>query len=172
MRGAVDGMRTPHPLAPELPGLFQDDPLTVLFVEALDEVLAPVPMTLDNLDAYLSPSTAPEDWVYWLAEWLGVAEGRGLPIEELRRRVAAAAGEQTTAGTVAGLEQMLRDAFGKTVKVQDTGATQWSTTPQATLPGTDEARVSVRIGARVDQDAVRAMVEAHVPPYVRVEVSR
>lgn len=172
MRTSVPGLRSPHPLVPSLPGLLQDDPLTVELVAALDEVLAPVPVTLDNLDAYLAPATAPEDWLRWLAEWVGLP-GEAFPdVSELRTQVAAAAAEQSTTGTLARLERVLQDSFGKGVRISDTGATRWSTTPNAPLPGTDEARVSVKVSARVDQDAVRIVAQAQVPPYVLVEVTR
>ena len=42
MRGAVDGLPSPHPLARTLPGLYQDESFAERLCAALDEVLAPV----------------------------------------------------------------------------------------------------------------------------------
>ena len=38
----------------------------------LDQVLAPVFSTLDGLEAYVDPGTAPSDFLDWLASWVGI----------------------------------------------------------------------------------------------------
>jgi len=56
------------------------------FCSAFDEVLAPVFATLDGLPAYLDPALASEDFLDWLADWVGLVlneswsaqRGRGL----------------------------------------------------------------------------------------------
>ena len=73
MRGTIPGLGTPHPLGSGLPALYLEDDLAQRLLAALDEVLAPVLCTLDNLDHYLDPSLAPLDFVEWLAGWVGAA---------------------------------------------------------------------------------------------------
>ena len=67
MRGAVPGLPTPHPIGLALPALYLDDGFTQRFTAGLDEVLAPVLLTLDCLDAYLDLELAPPDFLDWLA---------------------------------------------------------------------------------------------------------
>ena len=76
MRGLIEGLETPHPIGLELPGLFHDDDFSQRFTAALDEVIAPIFLTLDAIEAYVDPWLAPEDFLTWLSEWLGI------PIEE------------------------------------------------------------------------------------------
>jgi phage tail-like protein len=149
--------------------MFQDDPTALAFVDALDEVLAPLPVTLDNLHAYLDPGTAPDDWVRYLARWVGVEAGRD-DTATVRRRVRSAATVQAEAGTVAGGAALLRDAFDAELEVTDTGATTWSSTPGSAFPGEDRAVVRVRAGAGRDTSGVQRLVVGAVPPYVEVEV--
>ena len=68
MRGMIEGLETPHPIGFELPGLFHDDDFTQRFTAALDEVIAPIFLTLDALEAYVDPWLAPEDFLGWLKQ--------------------------------------------------------------------------------------------------------
>jgi phage tail-like protein len=169
MRGAVPGLRTPHPFGPAMPAMFQEDVTALTFVDALDEVLAPVPVTLDNLHAYLDPGTAPDDWLRYLARWVGVETG-GSDTATVRRRVRSASSVQAETGTVAGVTALLRDAFDAELEVTDSGATTWSSTPGSAFPGEDRAVVRVRAGKGRDAALVRQLVAGAVPPYVEVEV--
>ena len=88
MRGTVDGLRSPVPIAGLLPGIYQDDQFTQDFTGGLDDVLAPVFATLDNIDAYVDPWLAPEDFLQWLAGWMGVVIDEGWPLERSRAFIA------------------------------------------------------------------------------------
>ena len=91
MRGTVGGLLSPHPLGAGLPAVYQDeDPFVMRMTRAFDELLAPVIATLDNLSAYFDPALAPEDFVDWLAEWVGMELDDNWPVE-LRRAVVASA---------------------------------------------------------------------------------
>jgi len=69
MRGSVRGLDNPHPMRWELPAPFHDNRMAVGFVEAMDEILAPVISTIDNLECYLDPELTPADFLPWLAGW-------------------------------------------------------------------------------------------------------
>ncbi|MGH9269114.1 MAG: phage tail protein, partial [Acidimicrobiales bacterium] len=103
MRGAVTGLPTPHPLTGFLPAVFQEDPFTVAFTAGLDEVLAPALLALDNLEAYIDPWVAPEDFVEWLAGWVGLVLDENWPLERRRAVIASAVAGFRHRGTVAGL---------------------------------------------------------------------
>ncbi|MCI3153039.1 MULTISPECIES: phage tail protein [Streptomyces] len=77
MRGSLDGLGSSAPIGAMLPAIFADDDLAQRFVAGLDEVLAPLLVVLDNLDAYFDPALAPLDFTRWLADWVG-AETEGI----------------------------------------------------------------------------------------------
>src|SRR5674536_365369 len=54
------------------PSVYVEDDLTRRLCTAVDQVLAPVGLTLDSLPAYLDPDTAPEDLLDWLSSWVAL----------------------------------------------------------------------------------------------------
>ncbi|MFJ6684417.1 phage tail protein [Streptomyces werraensis] len=96
MRGSLDGLGSSAPIGAMLPAIFADDDLAQRFVAGLDEVLAPLLVVLDNLDAYFDPALAPLDFTRWLADWVG-AETEGI---DPGTDAAGAAGGGVGAGAV------------------------------------------------------------------------
>ncbi|MFF8523477.1 phage tail protein [Streptomyces werraensis] len=96
MRGSLDGLGSSAPIGAMLPAIFADDDLAQRFVAGLDEVLAPLLVVLDNLDAYFDPALAPLDFTRWLADWVG-AETEGI---DPGADAAGAAGGGVGAGAV------------------------------------------------------------------------
>lgn len=176
MRGLVEGLPSPHPLGPTLPALYQDDDFAQRMLGGLDEVLAPIFATLDNLDAYLDPWTTPPDFLRWLAGWVGVTlddtwdEGR-------RRAVVARAAElYRMRGTAASLAAQVKIQTGGAVEIIENGATSWSVDPGGDLPGSADPLVVVRVtvpdpkaidGQRLDA-LVMAAKPAHVPHRIEI----
>ena len=72
MRGRVDGLASPHPLADTLPSMLREDPVAGSLCASFDDLLAPVLLTLGHLANYLDPATTPDDMIPWLAQWLGL----------------------------------------------------------------------------------------------------
>lgn len=175
MRALVEGLETPHPIALQLPGLFQDDDFTRRFTVALDEVLAPIFVTLDAVEAYFDPWLAPEDFLVWLSEWVGIPFDHDLPEERKRALVARAAELYGWAGTARGIADLIEVYCGVRPEVVDSGGVNWSPTPDGDVPGTDEAQVTVRLapGQAMDTDRIQRLLEGVVPAHVtaRVEVS-
>jgi phage tail-like protein len=175
-RGLAPAVRTPHPLIATLPGLYQDDPVTRQWMAALDEVLAPVFVTLDNLPAYLDPWLAPEDFLPWLAGWVGVALDPARPLGRRRAAVAHAVSLYRWRGTARGIAAAVELATGVLPEVRDSGGTAWSPTSGATPPGGAAPLLQVLLrvapGTTPDLALVRQVVDlsapAHVP--VRIEV--
>ncbi|WP_034486290.1 phage tail protein [Actinomadura oligospora] len=176
MRGGVDGLGTPYPLGDHLPAVFAEDDLAQRFTAGLDEVFAPVLSVLDCLDAYLSPSLAPPDFVTWLAGWVG-AELRGdEPDHQARDTVATAAGLHRLRGTRRGLAAAVRLAFGVEPEITESGGATWSPRPLGDFPGsrTPHLDVTLRVpdpsaidAQRLD-DLVAAARPAHMPYEVHV----
>ncbi len=178
MRGGNTGLASPHPLGPSLPAIYQDDDFAQQMLDALDEVVAPVYSTLDNFDAYLDPWLAPEDFLSWLATWVGIAIDDRWD-EARRREVVARAGElYGRRGTAAGLAGQVEIQTGGEVEIVEKGATSWSVDPGGDLPGSSEPMVVVRVAvpdpSAVDAARLDALVAAAKPAHVmhRIEIAR
>lgn len=174
MRGTATVPATPFPLVDTLPGLLQDDDLVRRLCAALDEVLAPVVVTLDCLPAYLDPATAPADVLGWLAGWVGL-DLPGDVDERLRRRlVARAAGLHRRRGTPRGVREAVLAWYGVEPELTESGGAAWATEPGAQLPGDPEPRLHVRLAVSdpdvVDPARLAAVVAAAAPAHVRTSV--
>ena len=77
------------------------------FTDALDEVLAPVVATLDNLPAYFDPRTAPEHFLDWLAAWVGLELFEKWPPELRRPLVADAVQRHRERGTKLSVQNVV-----------------------------------------------------------------
>jgi phage tail-like protein len=174
MRAAIKGLSSPYPIGEMLPALYQEDEFVQRFVAGLDDVLAPVLLTLDCMDAYLDPALAPEDFLDWLASWVAVPADEGIPVSRRRDLVRQATLLHRWRGTVAGLAAEVRLLTGGEVLVADTGGTTVSLTPGSELPAPAPAavRVTVRVPdpATVDLRRLREVVAAAVPAHVLATV--
>ncbi|HEU5003790.1 MAG TPA: phage tail protein [Actinomycetota bacterium] len=176
MRGAVRGMASPQPLGFLLPPIYYEDSFTQRITAGLDEVLAPVFLALDNLDAYLSPAVAPPDFLEWLAGWVGVVLDETWSLERRRALVGEASALYAQRGTVRGLVGLVRLVFGGDVEVEESGAAAWSPVPNGDLPGTAEPSLKVRVRVAdagvVDRQRLEAVVSsgkpAHIPHQIEV----
>ncbi len=174
-RGDLPGLPTPHPLGAMLPGVYLDDSFAQRFTAGLDDVLAPVFLTLDGLDSYVDPLLAPEDFLSWLAAWVGVELDETWPEARRRAVVAAAVVAHRRRGTAFGVAEHVRLVADVDVEVVENGGAVWSATPGTAAPGSEPAHVTVRVTpgaapldrARLDR-AVRESIPAHVTYDVEV----
>ena len=174
-RGHVPGLVSPHPLIELLPALLQDDDVTRRWVAGLDDVLAPIHSTLDNLEAYVDPRTAPEDWLSWLSQWVGLPPAADLDARHRRRAVASAGDLLALRGTAQGLRDLVAATLDCTVEVDDNGGATWSAAPGGELPGSADAWVRVRVvevpdGVEISAATLQAIVADAVPAHARVEL--
>lgn len=178
MRGTVAALPNPHPLGPSLPALYQEDGFAQAFLTALDEVLAPVINTLDNIDSYFDPYVTPEDFLSWLGTWVAIAIDDQWSVERRREAVARAVDLYRLRGTAAGLGQQIEIYTGGTVEIVENGGTAWSIDPGGELPGSPKPLVVVRVHVddpkSVDASRVDALVAAAKPAHVehRVEIMK
>ena len=173
-RGLIEGLLSPHPIAPTLPSIYQDDDLTLRLVEAFDESIAPVLVTLDSLHAYIDPALCPEDFLDWLAGWIGLVPDENWTLERRRALAARAVPVYRLRGTVAGLIGHVELLFGERPEVIDSGGVAWGVTPGTAMPGSAEPRVTVRVGVprdvRVDFERLQALIAAETPAHVISEL--
>lgn len=176
MRGVIEGQASPFPLAYRLPGVLQEDEFLVRFLEAFDEALAPIFLTLDGLGSYVDPELAPVDFLDWLAGWVGVEVDESASVARRREIVAGAVAMHARRGTASGIVAAVHLVLEGEVEVTESGGATWSATPGGTLPGRSQPRVTVRVrprpGTAVDQAQLDALVgavkPAHVPHRVKV----
>lgn len=178
MRGMIKGLPSAVPLAPQLPAVLQEDPFLQRFLMAFDDALAPVFTTLDGLPAYFDPRLTPEDFLDWLAEWVGVRLDETWPAAQRRDVVANAATIHRRRGTVAGVADAVRLAVGGVldVQVEDSGGATWSSAPGGRFPGSADALLHIRVYAAAVEDVnvkrlegiINAVKPAHVPHTLEV----
>jgi phage tail-like protein len=174
MRGAIKDLPTPHPLVNQLPVVYLEQDFLGRFLGALDEVLAPVLLLLNNLPAHLDPGTAPADLLGWLGGWLGVRPAPEQPLERRRELVATAVGRHRRRGTAGGLAEVLRQELGVRPELSDTGGVSWTTDPGEVPPRVSRAAVRVRVRvpepAAFDRDQLARLVAAEVPAHIAYEI--
>jgi phage tail-like protein len=169
MRSHVDGLTSPYPIGETLPAMLVEDPFTQRFCAGIDDVLAVLTSTLDNLGAYLDPWLAPEDFLAWLAEWVGVTVDPGWPLERRRAVVARAAELYAWRGTARGLADHIEAVTGTRPDIRDSGATSWSRRAGTSDAGpAGGASVVVTVPPGVDPVRLNALVRAAVPAHVPV----
>lgn len=176
MRGLVPGLRSPHPLGQLLPPVYVQDRFAQDLCDGLDEVLAPIIATLDSLDAYLDPGTAPDDMLGWLAGWLGIVLDGHLTAGRQRELVQAGMELLHWRGTVRGVRAAVGALFDTPPEITEPGATSWSTEPGSRLPGASQTELVVRLAVG-DPDAfdvrrlenlVALVKPAHIPHRVEI----
>lgn len=175
-RAAVKSLVTPHPLGGYLPALYQEDQFAQAWLSGLDEVLAPIFSSLDNFDAYLDPKLAPADFLDWLATWMGLIADETWPVERRRVFVSSASDLYRMRGTAKGLAAHVQIFSGGEVEIVEHGASAWSATNGAPLPGSSGfdmvVRVQVAEPSAVDAAKLDALVAAAKPAHLthKVEV--
>lgn len=175
-REAIAGLVSPHPLGLMLPGVYHGDGFTQAFCEALDEVLAPVLLTLDSLPAYFDPDLAPADFVEWLATWVGLEIDENWPLEHQRELLRRTVDLYSRRGTTQGITDVVALYTGIEPTLEDSGGTTWSAVPGEAAPGSGPPTVVVHLqvpdGAELDARRVEAVITAVVPAHVawRVEL--
>jgi phage tail-like protein len=159
--------------------MYQGDPFTRDVCDALDDVLAPMLCTLDNLAANLDLSTAPEDLLPWLAGWIGMSLDRGQQPERQRELLRAAGRLQGWQGTARGIELAIEAVLGMRTEVLESGGAIWSLDPNDPVPGEPVPSIVVRVfvgdehqhapdvGQQVDEGRLNAVIEAIKPVHVR-----
>ncbi|MFK4065475.1 phage tail protein [Streptomyces sp. NPDC029674] len=169
-RGALPQVRSAHPIGEQLPAVFADDDFALRFVSGLDVVLAPVFTVLDSLEAYFTPSLAPEDFLGWLTDWVGTELDGTEPLRTRRYAVASAVDLHRVRGTRRGLSAAVELAFGVRPEIVESGGATWSARPLGAFPGTPRPALHVTLrvhdAASVDPHRLRSVVAAARPAHL------
>jgi phage tail-like protein len=174
MRTGLPGAPSPHPIGLRLPAVYLEYEFLQRFTEALDEVLAPVLLTLDSFPAYLDPHTAPDDILEWLAGWVALALDDSWTDAQRRALVATAVQLHRWRGTKRGLVAHVQLLTGATVEIADNGGCTWSAVPGAAPPGASAPLIDVVVRTspahRVDTAQIRSLIADALPAHVPVTV--
>lgn len=174
MRGSIADLVNPHPLGEALPAMYQEESFVQRFTQAFDQALAPVVCVLDNIADYFDPSLTPEDFVPWLAGWVGLSIDEDWPLDRQRALAAQAVEIYGWTGTAQGLRRLIAIYTDEEPVIEDSGGVSSSATPGGALPGTADAVLTVRLPASAADDVrrVEAIVAAAKPAHVahRIEV--
>jgi phage tail-like protein len=167
-------LKSPHPIGESLPGLFQEDDFAQRFTSGLDGVLAPVFLTIDNFDAYLDPSITPEDFIEWLAQWVGMAIDENWPIARQRNLIRSAVDLYSRRGTKRGIAELIEIYTGFTPEIEDSGGVSTSEAPGAALPGGPEYKMTVTVTVpdpdSIDRGRLSALIGSAKPAHVNHEL--
>lgn len=174
MRGTVAGLPSPSPLADTLPTMLREDAMARALCSGLDEVLAPVLLTLDAFPAYLDLATVPEDLLPWLGRWVAMTVDRGDDQARQRNLLRQAGRLHAVGGTADGIAQAVEAALGVPVEVTENGGAAWSPRPGDDLPGEPGPALLVTVrpgtGATVDVDRLDGLVAQLKPAHVQHRV--
>lgn len=170
-RGGIDEVGTPHPIGPTLSTPLQDDDFAQRFTAGLDKVLAPVFVTLDNIDSYFDPYLAPDDFVDWLSTWVGLSLDENWPLEKQRRLIAQAVELYSWRGTIRGVSALVEIYAGVGPEITESGGVATSDVPGGQVPGTADATMKVTVrGASVEPARLDVVVSEAKPAHVTHEV--
>ncbi|MEU5718593.1 phage tail protein [Streptomyces sp. NPDC020403] len=170
MRTGVTGLPTPHPLIEQLPAVYLEQDFLRRFLGALDDVLAPVLLTIDNLPAHLDPRTAPDDFLGWLAQWVAVEPHEDSPPAHRRDALRGAVARHARRGTLRGLAEAVALETGEEPELVESGGTAWSTRPHNALPGGARPWVTIRVrsgaGRAFDRVRLEELICTEIPAHV------
>jgi phage tail-like protein len=174
MRGLIESLLNPRPIASELPAAFQEDDFCLRMMSAFDEILAPLFTTLDCFESYLDPELAPYDFVDWLASWVGVDVDETWTLERRRRLILDAVALYRIRGTAAGLAAHVKLYAGATPEIQESGGCEWSQTAGSPIPGSPHPDLTVRLRVEdttnVKRSTVSRIVAASRPAHMPYQV--
>ena len=129
---------------------------------ALDDVLAPVLVTLDALDVYLDPELTPDDFLDWLGGWVALGARLRWPEETWRQLIAESARLFKRRGTADALTRFVELYSGGGVEVYDPGAVTVAGEDEGASAGDPTVVVTVRGGRIRTDDAAAVAALEHV----------
>ena len=154
-RGQLDGLGVRTPIGPTLPAMYHDDDFAQRLVRRRSTRCSPRSCRRSTTSRPTSTrQLAPDDFVDWLAGWVGIELDETWPEERRRELVARAVELYGRRGTAEGLADLIELYVGVRPTVEDSGGVAWSAAPGADLPGSGRPTVTVRLAA--DEGSVDA----------------
>ncbi len=139
-----------------LPPIYSEDEFLGRFLCIFEDLLGAVQQLIGHFDLFLDPATAPETFLPWLNEWLGVFVDERWSPQTQRQLLREAAWLYQARGTRAGLERHLRLVTDAEVEIVE----------HADGPHTFRVVLRPR-GAPVDPRMVERIIELNRPAHTR-----
>ncbi|MEA3016220.1 MAG: hypothetical protein QOI38_942 [Sphingomonadales bacterium] len=110
----------------DLPAIYREDEGSAAqlrrFLAPIEALYGDLSDTIDSLPGRIDPSTAEDEWLPWLLEWLGFPPTAGLGADVQRKLLSEAGMLLRDRGTQSALERMLDIVTGGRAEVRDSGA--------------------------------------------------
>jgi phage tail-like protein len=171
------------PIGSLLPAVYQEyDENALRLTSGLDGVLAPVWLSIDCYDAYLSPAMSPDDVATWLAGWVGIVAADNWRPEQLDRLISRSFELHQWRGTTKGMADLIEAYTGIRPEIEDNGGVAVSAMRGGNTVSTERPAVVIRLPRQaLGDDATRdeklerlnALVAATTPAHVlaRIELT-
>ena len=171
------------PIGSLLPAVYQEyDENALRLTSGLDGVLAPVWLSIDCYDAYLSPVMSPDDVATWLAGWVGIVAADNWRPEQLDRLISRSFELHRWRGTTKGMADLIEAYTGIRPEIEDNGGVAVSAMRGGNTVSTERPAVVIRLPRQaLGDDATRdekldrlnALVAATTPAHVlaRIELT-
>ena len=91
------------------------------FLALFESIWTPLEWQVENFDLYLSPRTAPADFLPWLANWFDVVFDESWQEEQRRQLLLEAHEIYARRGTKGAMERLLQIYTGREVEIDDVG---------------------------------------------------
>jgi phage tail-like protein len=158
-------------LIEQLPRAMGEDHFIRQFVALVQEMATGVRQQVEDIPAFVDVHVAPEPFVRWMGQWLGLTVEPTIVDDEererrLRRLVEEVGSLFVRRGTRAGLEGLLTAITGEAAHVDDTGGVFRSGQAE---PNAKHAVVYLNGTGGIDEQALLRLVSAEIPVDVSFE---
>lgn len=138
-----------------LPGIYHTDFMR-RFLGIFESILLPIEWNIDNFDLFLDPSTAPDGFLPWLANWFSISFQPGWTEAKRRELLKNASFIYSRRGTRAAMSTLLRIFTGQEPHIDDTA--------KDLPPFTFRVKFDLR-QSEVDSEQISALIDSHKPAH-------
>lgn len=138
-----------------LPGIYHTDFMR-RFMGIFESILLPIEWNIDNFDLFLSPTTAPEGFLPWLANWFDITFQPGWTADKRRELLKQAGFIYARRGTRAAMAALLHIFTGQEPQIEDTA----SDLP----PFTFRVKLNLREN-EVNREQIGALIDHYKPAH-------
>jgi phage tail-like protein len=158
-----------------LPAPFHADSFVGRYLMIVETIFSSIERTVDNVHYYFDPAVTPEEFLPWLASWVGVELDENMPVAKRRAAIALAGSLYRWQGTRRALREHLRAYAGRPplivenfdgMRLGQDAALGVNTQLGQPRPNTVAITVLVDRLEDVDEDVLRRIVEREKPAHV------
>lgn len=143
-----------------LPSIYHNDFMSH-FMAMFESILMPVEWNVDNFDLFLSPGTAPFQFLQWLSNWYDIAFNASWPEEKRRQLLKEAHQIYARRGTAWALARMLEIYTGQAPEIVEF--------EKGMEPHT--FKVILKKDKQIDADLVIRLIDASKPAHTSYELA-